>query len=393
MPTPIYIMAGQSNANSLYGANGGQTLAGSLAAATGSTGIITRLVFANGAPLTFGRGDADWYNRGELPTQLLTTIRGALNADPDAYLAAVIWVQGEADTHAVARATEYGARLGALVDWLVRELAVYGDRTADFRLSLLALSAEAAEGQTRANWQTIRDQQLRIDHPRIDVTDPDTLGNVAASTNATTARSPSTGLFQSDGLHYTSGANAAILDGLTRHVPVTLSGTDGNDRLTGRWAADVLDGGAGHDRLAGGLGADTLRGGLGNDLLWGGTGQDELVGGRGADRMWGGWGADRFIFLSDTLQDRGVTDRIEDFTRGSDLIDLRQIDANTQRAGNQAFHLAAGPGDPGALWISTTMQDGVRGVMLQFDVDGDRQADGSIFVAGVSGLGLHDILF
>lgn len=379
MPTPIVVMAGQSNANALYGANGGQTLAAALAAATGAAGIATRLVFANGAPLTFGRADADWYDRGELPAQLLATLRAALDADPGAVLSGILWVQGEGDTHAVARAAEYGARLAALVDWIADGLAGYGDRAAGFRVSVLALSAQAPEAADRANWQTVRAQQLALDHPRIDVTDPDAV--------AGPARAAPGDLFQPDGLHYAPGANDAILDALTRRMPLSLGGTTGDDRLSGRRGNDVLDADAGDDLLRGGAGDDTLWARDGDDVLSGGPGRDVLVGAKGSDTLWGGNGADRFVFLSATERDRGATDRIADFRRGLDRIDLSNIDADATRAGDQSFRLQLGPGGAGALWATAV----AGGIALQLDTGGDGQADATVILAGVTGIDAADL--
>lgn len=62
--------------------------------------------------------------------------------------------------------------------------------------------------------------------------------------------------------------------------------TTGDDRLYGRWDADVIDGGAGNDVIVGGDGADILRGGDGDDrieaapsdvLADGGAGDDTLI--------------------------------------------------------------------------------------------------------------------
>lgn len=97
--------------------------------------------------------------------------------------------------------------------------------------------------------------------------------------------------------------------------------------------ADVMDGGAGHDRLTGGSGTDQLNGNEGNDVL---------LGGLGADILGGGIGNDTFDYnaVSDSPAGAG-RDVIQDF-RGSfyfeaDRIDLRDIDANSLVAGNQAF--------------------------------------------------------
>jgi len=62
-----------------------------------------------------------------------------------------------------------------------------------------------------------------------------------------------------------------------------LQGDAGNDLLKGARDNDDLRGGDGQDSLRGGQGNDTLRGGAGGDFLRGGKGEDLLVGGRGAD--------------------------------------------------------------------------------------------------------------
>jgi Ca2+-binding RTX toxin-like protein len=93
------------------------------------------------------------------------------------------------------------------------------------------------------------------------------------------------------------------------------------------------------DSITGGTAADTLLGLAGNDTLTGGAGNDSLTGGAGADVLIGGAGNDRFIYTATT--DSGTTavlrDIINDFTVGSDSIDVSAIDANTATGGNAAF--------------------------------------------------------
>ena len=62
-----------------------------------------------------------------------------------------------------------------------------------------------------------------------------------------------------------------------------LTGSVGDDNLTGDAAANILDGAAGDDTLVGGGGADTLIGGAGDDVLVGGGGADIIDGGDGID--------------------------------------------------------------------------------------------------------------
>jgi hypothetical protein len=83
--------------------------------------------------------------------------------------------------------------------------------------------------------------------------------------------------------------------------PITMSGTNGADKLSGTPAADVIAGQlgndvikglAGKDILCGGLGRDRLLGAKGNDLLLGEAGKDTLKGGAGKDKLKGGPAAD-----------------------------------------------------------------------------------------------------
>jgi len=71
-----------------------------------------------------------------------------------------------------------------------------------------------------------------------------------------------------------------------------------------------------------GTGADDLIiGGDGRDTLTGGAGQDRIFDGGGVDILTGGAGADIFVLAND-----GRYDRITDFARGIDRIDMSQID-------------------------------------------------------------------
>lgn len=130
-----------------------------------------------------------------------------------------------------------------------------------------------------------------------------------------------------------------------------LFGATGNDVLTGGTGADVMDGGNGHDQLDGGTEADVMGGGAGHDRLIGGSGTDQLNGDEGNDLLLGGLGADILnggsgndIFDYNAISDSPVgagRDVIQDFRGGfyfeADRIDLRDIDANSLVAGNQAF--------------------------------------------------------
>ncbi|MGQ7793183.1 M10 family metallopeptidase C-terminal domain-containing protein [Faunimonas sp. B44] len=86
-------------------------------------------------------------------------------------------------------------------------------------------------------------------------------------------------------------------------------GTQGNDTITGSSGDNVLSGHTGNDTIYGGIGNDTLNGGDGNDLLYGGFGTDTVNGGAGDDVIYvldgefgddvdGGAGTDTYNFAS-----------------------------------------------------------------------------------------------
>ena len=384
MPTPVYIVAGQSNAYSLNGGNGGSSVAGTFAELTGSNQVQVTSVSAAGAPLTWGRDGLDWFSNGELFDQLVATILTQLS-EPGSYLAGVMWIQGEGDSWSFARATEYAARLTELVHRLEEALASRADQIADFRFSVLALSADCPAGASHANWQTIRQQQLSLDDPRIDVIDVDQVAAAAHQDVAT--------LYQSDGLHYAAGANDLVLGALMDRTPLQLDGTMGNDRLRGLAGDDTMRGGGGNDALSGNGGDDALRSWTGSDTLYGGSGADTLTGDGGADWLYGGTGADRFVFTC--TADSGTTaasrDIVGDFSHGSDRIDLSPIDANSQASGYQAFAFigtAAFSHQAGEARFTRSAE----GVTLMLDVNGDGLADASLLLAHATWLTATDLI-
>jgi Ca2+-binding RTX toxin-like protein len=189
-----------------------------------------------------------------------------------------------------------------------------------------------------------------------------------------------------------------------------LFGGDGNDRLYGGPGDDNLDGGSGDDLLVGGPGRDRLLGGAGNDTvigkggsdrleggsdndvlignggktdrLLGGDGDDTLTGGRGKDLLTGDAGDDTFVFAS-FRHSRPGNDRdvIRDFESGTDLIELRWIDADQGDAGNQAFSWVD-RGNLAAEFTGTAGELRFAGHTLAGDLDGDGKSDFQIRVGG-----------
>jgi len=164
-----------------------------------------------------------------------------------------------------------------------------------------------------------------------------------------------------------------------------LSGLGGEDRLHGNKGNDRLFGGGGDDWLSGDHGNDVVNGGSGRDTLIGGQGNDVLNGGAGDDALSGGAGRDTFVF-----SESGGNDRILDFNRNQDVIDLRQVDAIEGNSAHDAFE-----------WIGSRAFSGSAGELRAYreyglytlagDTDGDRLADFTITVIGHP-VGLNDLI-
>ncbi|MCC2651832.1 MAG: protease [Microvirga sp.] len=155
--------------------------------------------------------------------------------------------------------------------------------------------------------------------------------------------------------------------------------------LTGSSYNDTLFGSGSANQIKGGSGRDTLHGRSGNDVLNGGAGNDKLYGEGGKDLLIGGSGADIFVFSSSAHSRMSSADTIEDFHRGSDHIDLRDMDANTRLAGNQVFTFIGNnvfQGKAGELRFANGVASG--------DTNGDKIADFGINVAGLSAMSRSD---
>lgn len=233
---------------------------------------------------------------------------------------------------------------------------------------------------------------------------------------------------------FTLGANlenllligGAAINGTGNSVNNVITGNAANNTLNGLTGTDTLIGGAGSDTYitdggdtiteAANAGTDTVRSsatytlganlenltltgsaainGTGNSLankLIGNVGANSLNGGTGIDTLTGGSGADDFVYRS--IAETGTTtttrDTITDFQRGIDDIDLRAIDANIRAgaAGNQAFTFIGS-----GAFTGTAGQLRFAGGVIWGDVNGDRVADFTIAVTGVSALNRDDFI-
>lgn len=137
-------------------------------------------------------------------------------------------------------------------------------------------------------------------------------------------------------------------------------------------------------RLDGGDGADTLIGGTADDILIGGAGNDRLDGNGGRDTATGGAGADTFVYdaVGDSAADAATRDRITDFTRGEDRIDLSGV-GSSRFVGTAAFSGVAGE-------VRSTSSGGVT--LVELDRNGDRVADVQIELTGTLALASSDFV-
>jgi Ca2+-binding RTX toxin-like protein len=192
------------------------------------------------------------------------------------------------------------------------------------------------------------------------------------------------GLAGNDTLNGGAGNDTADYSGLAENTRIDLDiagaqvigRTGGSDTLI---SIENLIGGAGANTFYGSAGNNVLNGGGGADLLDGRGGDDVLIGGSGKDQLAGRAGSDVFRF--DAVSDSGIginADRIIDFTRGVDKIDLSRIDA-IAGGGDDAFTFI-GSGNfsnkAGELRYSSTS----AGTVLAGDVNGDGVADFEILL-------------
>lgn len=179
-----------------------------------------------------------------------------------------------------------------------------------------------------------------------------------------------------------SGVNVALFLGNTTTFGGGFDRYLSIENVVGSAFGDHLLGDAGANRIGGRDGSDQMEGREGADLLEGENGDDILIGGAGADMLLGGAGADRFAFTGLTDSTSAARDRIYDFDRAVDLIDLSALDADSVAAGDQAFTLVGA--FSGGRGQATLAPDGATGnTLLTLDFDGDGTGDFFLFINGL----------
>ncbi|MFM7426361.1 MAG: VCBS domain-containing protein, partial [Elainella sp.] len=97
-----------------------------------------------------------------------------------------------------------------------------------------------------------------------------------------------------------------------------LNGGTGNDRIFGGDGDDIINAGQGNDWASGDAGNDRITGNEGNDKLLGGAGNDILLGDRGNDLLQGGLGKDRLT--GGQGRDRFIYSSVQEF--GDVIVDF-----------------------------------------------------------------------
>ena len=195
MGTPVFILAGQSNAFELS-----DEIEFALDDRYGVGNYEFLSVYAAGAPLTRERDDRpDWNDPSDLRGELTARMIDVLDEDPDHVIGGMIWVQGEADTYFSDGAVEYAESLEGLIDDLRDDVTeAMGARETGLDVApvtILELSENAPAAQEREAWDRVISEQREVadDNALIATLDPD---RVAEDADIATAA-----MFK-DGLHF-----------------------------------------------------------------------------------------------------------------------------------------------------------------------------------------------
>lgn len=155
-----------------------------------------------------------------------------------------------------------------------------------------------------------------------------------------------------------------------------------------------------NDSIYGNRYADNLSAGRGNDAVYGYAGNDTIVGGAGKDSIAGGGGNDRFIFEASSESSAGATtaDKITDFVRGSDKINLSTIDAFTSSGANDTFiwkgTSAFNSTSKGEVRYEKFNNTGTSNdyTMVWIDTDADKDVEMAIRLTGLYSLSDSDFI-
>ncbi|MCB1445024.1 MAG: hypothetical protein KDJ87_04270 [Rhizobiaceae bacterium] len=168
---------------------------------------------------------------------------------------------------------------------------------------------------------------------------------------------------------------------------------EGNDTVHGSRRADKIDAWDGNDIVHGGRGNDIIWGETGNDTIYGDEGRDRIYGNADMDHLYGGAGADRFMYFAYYDSYAGAaSDWIHDFSQAEgDRIDLKKVDANSVKKGNQDFRFIGDAEFSGKAGELHYRVDGGT-TYLEADRNGDSVADFAIRFEGEIDIVKADII-
>jgi Ca2+-binding RTX toxin-like protein len=325
------------------------------------------------------------------------------------------------------------------VEWGVIEKTVYTDINGDGIYTKVSKSYASSEGASAQVWDG---------HHGDDANDSwngssgDDYYYGAAGNDMLSGGAGDDDLYGADGNDNLAGGDGAD-DLYGGNDSDSLLGGNGNDYLYSGSGDDVVDGGAGDDLIIGGdgagndkyiggagtdtvkftsatagitvdllkgmatttagkdaakIGTDTLSGienviaGNYDDLIKGNTAANVLTGGLGCDSLYGGVDKVRDVFDFNEIAESKVgkaRDKVYNFVKGTDDIDLETIDANTKVLGDQAFRSLYTKATANALWYSAKDVDGsaaTKDIIVYGDVNGDAMADFEIGLVGVTSI-------
>jgi Ca2+-binding RTX toxin-like protein len=188
----------------------------------------------------------------------------------------------------------------------------------------------------------------------------DLAGGSVTTTFDSAIYNPATHSYMPIHLHHLAAELTSIENAAGSQFDDTLTGSSGDNILSGLGGNDVIDGGAGND---------TITGGSGRDLMTGGSGNDVFV----------------FNHASDTpaaVSSYYDLDRITDFVRGEDKIDLHNLVNETTN--HHALDFIGTQGFSGEAGEVQTYFTGSLGHMVQVDLDGDKHADVQFLVGSTT---------
>ena len=181
------------------------------------------------------------------------------------------------------------------------------------------------------------------------------------------------------------GNDKVFVTGYDGSQSYMFKGGDGKDTLSfkgSKTGVEISPSGLavrGFETVIGTSKGDVIADGKGDTTIKGQKGADVIIGGGGQDKLWGGVdkASDHFVFqnVSDSHKSYAKTDRIYQF-RSKDKIDLTEIDADEDTAGDQDFTFTGTTATAHSVWSE---KRGANAVVYA-DVDGDTVADFSIEV-------------